>query len=1024
MALNPAALTIKFNRTALVLYTLCMIAGVLSFDSIGRREYPQFTIRSANIIATYPGRTAEQVELELAEVIEQALREMIEVDEVTSTSRPGYAVIEVEIDESYSGDEMEDIWTDLRNKVNEAQLPAGTQAVIVNDDFGDVYPYLYGLQGDGFSPAEVSHYADLIKDRLLQIDGVGKVVFHGEESERVFLEFSASELAERGLSPQDVAAQLQSQNAAVDSGTADFDDERIQVVTLGEFESIEELGSYRLAIPGQASSVQVSDLFEIRRGYEDPPSTLSHFNGKRVHCIAISMVEGGVVTKIGEEVDRVMGELQKTLPVGLEIERMFYQPIYVNASINNFIENLGQAFFFVVLVMLLFAGWRLAVIVGALVPSVCLFALAFMPSLDVELEMMSIAALIIALGILVDNAVVVCEQILNRLNEGMDRKKAVIDSIGGLVIPLLASSATTIAAFGVIAMAPGSAAEFTFSLFAVVTLSLLGSWLLSLTIIALFCYYFLKPLKKDTLIGKGLSKLYAPYEALLRFAIRLRWTYPILIAVLTVGALALFAKVPSIFFPPNERGQFVIDFELPQGNGVLATEESVGSFENWLLQEKGDLVESVSTWIGEGGPRWYLSLSPESANPNYALLSVLTFSQDPQVVAGLIADIKRYAARELVDIRVSPKALENGPPVGDPIQIELAGPEIATLYRLRDEMVEEINQVEGMYDVRDNWGAWTKQATVDPDPVRIARVGLTTTGLADAINSYYQGVQATHYREDEESIPVLLRARGDYRDNFERLPDLPIIESETGVVPLQHVADVEMRFLPGAIHRKDTVRTITLKGKVEGRYSSEALAEIQPRLTALMESDRWEEGYTVNYNGENAESAEAQANIASGMPLPMACLALILIAQFNSIRRFAVIIFTIPPMMIGVVPGLLVTGSSFGFMTLLGLIALLGIIVNNAILLIDEINLQLAKGHPTLEDVLAEAAKSRLRPILMTTTTTVIGLLPLALGGGGMWSSMAWAMIFGLAFATALTLLLCPILFFLFFQKSYPPQEA
>ncbi|MEM1296605.1 MAG: efflux RND transporter permease subunit, partial [Verrucomicrobiota bacterium] len=769
---------------------------------------------------------------------------------------------------------------------------------------------------------------------------------------------------------------------------------------------------------GDAASVRIRDIFEIQRAYEDPPDTLSHFNGERVLCIAASMIDGGVVSKIGEEIEERLQTIQNTLPIGLEIERMFYQPIYVDQSIADFLVNLGQAFFFVMLVMFLFSGWRLAVIVGVLVPSVCLFAFAFMPVFDVELEMMSIAALIIALGILVDNAVVVCEQILNRLNEGMERAKAVTDSIKALMIPLLAGSGTTIAAFAVIATAEGGAAEFTFSLFAVVTLSLLGSWLLSITIIALFCYSFLQPLKRDTLVGRLVTASLGPYEALLRFMIRLRWAYPILIVLLTIVALAGFGKVPSIFFPPNERGQFIIDFELPQGKNIYETEEGVKKLEDWLLTEHGDKVATIASWIGEGGPRWYLSLSPESPNRNYALLSVLTKVEDPEVVQELISRVSEFALANLPDARVTPKALENGPPVGDPIQIRISGPDMDTLYGLRDRISAEVKLVEGLYDVRDDWGAWVKQVVVDPDPVRASRLGITTETIADALSQHYSGTTASYYREGEDSIPIVLRSQGDYRTHLERIRDLPIYNAETGAIPISQVADVRIEFSPGAIERRDTVRTMTIQGRVRGRFASEALAEIQPKVAALMNSADWPNGYGIEYAGEQADSAEAQGQIAAAMPGPMMCLCLILIAQFNSIRRFLIIIFTIPPMMIGVVPGLLLTGSSFGFMTLLGLLALMGIIVNNAILMLDETNLQLESGK-LLMDAVVDAAKSRLRPILMTTFTTIIGLTPLALGGGGMWSSMANAMIFGLAFATALTLLLCPILFFLFFRRTY-----
>lgn len=1018
--MNPAAFTLKNNRTVLVFYFLLLGIGVQTFFTIGRLEYPEFTIRQAQIITSYPGRTTIQVEQEVTEPLEHSIRKMAEVDEVTSTSKPGLSIITVELGEQYFG--LEDIWSDLRNRVNETQLPQGTSTPQVNDDFGDVAPYVYALRGDGFSFQEMQDYAEDIRDDLLAVDGAAKVELYGDQDERVYLEFSSSEFAANDVSPLQIGQILNSQNAVASSGDVLVDTQRYDLVTLGEFDSLDELANYRVTPPGQATTVRVADFFAVHRDYIDPPQSLAHYDGERVICIAVTMVDGGVVTEVGERLNDRLAEIQADLPLGLEIESMFYQPEYVSKSINDFIVNLGQAFFFVVVVMFLFAGWRIAMIVGVLVPSAILFCFTFMPAFGIALEMMSIAALIIALGLLVDNAVVVSEQILVRLSEGMDRQEAVTKSVSGLMIPLLAASGTTIAAFSPIALAPGSTSEFTYSLFAVVTLTLLSSWVLSLTIIPLFCFHFLKPLKRDTPVGRLLNLAYKPYEGLLRFTIKLRWTYPILIFVLTVVAGWGFKFVPNIFFPPNERGQFVIDFELAQGTDIIETEQQVRKLENWLLTEHKDDVRSVSAWIGEGGPRWYLALSPEPPNPNYSFLTVLTHSPMPKDVQALIEQVHEFARDELPSARVVAKALENGPPVGDPIQIEIYGDNLRTLYDLRDKIVAEVKQVDGMYDVRDDWGAWIKQITIDPDPVRSARLGLTTSDIAESLELQFSGTTVTAYREEDKSIPVVMRSREDYRQRPERLDDLPIF-TNSGALPLAQVADIRIEFLPGSILRTDTTRVLTVKGRVAGRYSSEALADIQPRIAQLLESKDWPVGYHIEYAGEQAESAESSGKIGAAMPISLSILALILISQFNSMRRCLIIALTIPPMMIGVVPGLLLTGSSFGFMTMLGMIALLGIIVNNAILLIDEMDIQLKAGLEFTEAIV-EAARSRLRPIIITTVTTIIGLAPLAISGGGMWSSMAFAMMFGLGFATLLTLLLCPVLFYLFFRKKYEKAEA
>ena len=1012
-AMNPAEWALKNDRTTWTLYTLALLVGVATFFSIGRLEYPEFTIRTAQIITEYPGRTSEQVEQEVTEPIEQAIRKMAEVDKIKSTSKPGLSIISVEVKEQYF--DMEDIWTDLRNRISDARLPSSARVPRVNDDFGDVAPYIYALKSDGFSAREMLEYAEDIRDEIVAVEGVGKVEIHGEQEERVYLEFSSSEMSSYGFSPNDLSKQISDQNVAAASGQVRVGRERIDLVTQGEFENLDELRSFRLSLLGQAAGVRLEDVVDIRRGYIEPARSVSHYNGERVICLAVTMVKGGVVTEIGEAIESRLESIKASLPHGLDIESMFFQPVYVAKSVNDFLVNLGQAFFFVVLVMFLFAGWRIAVVVGVLVPSAILVCFALMPRFGVQLEMMSIAALIIALGLLVDNAVVVSEQILVRLGQGESRFDAATKSVGGLTVPLLAASGTTIAAFSPIALSSGGTSEFTYSLFVVVSLTLLSSWVLSLTIIPMLCFYFLQPLKRETWVGRQLLALYDPYERFLRLALKGRWVYPIVILILTLVAGMGFRFVPSIFFPPNERGQFIIDFELALGTDIEETENQVREFEQWLLAEKSEVIQSVSAWIGDGGPRWYLSLSPEPPNPNYSFLSVLTTVDDPEEIDRIVVSVREHARVHFPDARITAKALENGPPVGDPIQIRVYGEEMPMLYTLKDRIIEKIRGVDGLYDLRDDWGAWIKQLSVSPDPVRSARLGLSTDSISSMLNLQFSGAEITQFREGEKSIPVILRSQEDFREHPERASDIPVF-SAVGAIPLSQVADLSLEFLPGSILREDTLRVMTLKGRVNGRYSSEALSDIQPLVAELVESDDWPTGYRVEYGGEQEESAKAQGGIASAMPISLSFLMLILIAQFNSIRRLGIILMTIPPMLIGVVPGLLITGSSFGFMTLLGLIALLGIIVNNAILLIDETDRLIGEGQSLIEGIVA-AAKSRMRPIVMTTITTIIGLLPLALSGGGMWSSMAYAMMFGIGFATLLTLVLCPVLYSLFFRN-------
>ena len=1020
--MNPAELCLRHNRVTWLIYAILMLAGLQTFFTIGRLEYPPFTIRNAQIITTYPGRTSQQVEEQVTEPIEQAIRQMAEVKKITSTSKAGLSILVVEVHEEYF--DLEPIWQDLRNKVAAVSLPTGASRPNVNDEFGDVFPYVFALHGDGYSAREMLDTAEDIRDRLLSVNGVAKVAFHGDQPERVYVEFSSSKLAAYAVSTASLTSQLGSQNAVADSGDVVAGSLRLNLLTRGEFENIQELADTRLTVPGQSTSIRLSDIATVRRAPIDPAQAYCRHDAERVISIAVSMVDGGVVTEIGDRVAAEVDAIQAELPIGLDIERIFFQPEYVGASIRAFLSNLAQAFLFVVVVMFLFAGLRIALIIGILVPSATLGAFVFMPWAGVQLEMMSIAALIIALGLLVDNAVVVSEQILVRLGNGVDRRTAMIESVGGLGFPLLAASGTTIAAFLPIRLSPGGIGEFCYSLFAVVSLTLLASWALSLTVIPLFCYYFLRPLKRDTWVGRLFQRVYAPYERLLRRMLAWGWGYPLIILALTMVAGWSFQFVPSIFFPPNERGQFVIDLELPLGTDLAETERCVERMESWLLESQGDRVRSVTVWIGQGGPKWYLSLTPEPANPNYAFFSVLTHSDDPADIVDLIDEIHRHAEYAFPSARVTAKPLENGPPVGDPIQLRLFGRDLDELYAQRDALAGVLKSAQGVTDIRDDWGVWVKQVSIEPDLVRASRLGLTTRDIAQELNVQYRGSVATDLLEEDRVIPVVLRSRDDYRLRPERLPDLPIYSAEGGSVPLGQIAETKLEFLPGTIKRENTTRVMTIKARVQGRFTSDVLAELQPKVAEYAESDAFPSGYWVEWGGELKESAEAQGKIFSAMPIALGALLLILISQFNSFRRVGIVGLTIPPMLIGVVPGLLITGSTFGFMTLLGLIALMGIIVNNAILLIDATEearrnrADEADGLAALTESIVDAATSRLRPIVMTTITTMIGLVPLAVGGGGMWSSMAVAMMSGLAFATALTLVLCPVLYYLCFRRG------
>lgn len=1010
--MNIAGWCIKNNRTAFVAFFIIVLAGLFAFQSVPRLETPDFTIRVAMVITQFPGASPKKVEELITDKLEAKFQEMPEVETIESQSLTGVSIISVNCYSEYS--DMQPIWTRLRNKVADvkSELPQGIYGPYVDDEFGDVFPVLIALTGDGYTYKELKDTADEIRAELLLVEDVAKVNFHGTQQERIFVEFSNARLADLGISPQQLAMVLNSQNVLQPGGVAKVGPEQVVIEATGEFKTVEDIKRTSLRIAGQKDALYLKDVAEVRRGFIDPPSTMVNYNNERCIMLAVSMASGGKVTDMGKRVLEKMEEIQNTLPIGLECHPFFYQHKYVSKSINDFMVNLLEAFVFVVIVMLAFTGLRMGLIAGALVPMAMLMCIAMMPAFDIALQQVSIAALIISLGMLVDNGVVTSENILVRLGNGEERFKAVTGAVKELWLPLLAASLTTICAFLPIAIAESDVGEYCFSLFQVVSITLLSSWLLSLTLIPMLCYYFLKPKKEAQSFD---SRMYRGYRALLFGSLKARPLFLLIVIVMFFTAGWAFKFVPSLFFPPEEREMVLIDFWEPYGWDIRSTEQQVSKLEQYLFGET-NTVQEVSSFIGSGGPRWFLGLNVEQDNPNYA--NVVINLKSREAVADFIETTRDYLNSEFPDCRHTVKRLENGPPVGAPIQIRLAGRNIDKLYELRDLISGSLEEIPGVVNIRDDWGEWTKKLEVDVSQEQAKRAGFTSEDVAISLQAQISGMPATEYREGKEVIPVIIRSKSAYREDLGKIESLNVYSYATGQnIPLLQIARTKLDWQPSKIVRRNRLRTMTILMDVEGRFAMEVLKDIEPVVGDIL-AENAPSGYSVEYGGEDADSADAQASINAGLPLAMGLLALILVGQFNSIRRPLIIAITIPPMIVGIVPGLLITQAPFGFMAFLGMISLMGIIVNNAIMMIDRIEIEKDLGRD-LSDAIVIAAQKRLRPILMTAITTIVGLIPLSLQGGEMWRPMANTIIFGLAFATVLTLLLCPVLYSIFFRAKY-----
>lgn len=1010
--MNLSSWCIQNNRTVLVLLALVVLGGITTFRTISRRENPEFTIRNALIITRFPGASPRRVEELVTDKIEKRIREIAEIEFVTSQSMTGVSIITVKVWDRYM--DMAPIWSRLRNKVEDVkrELPEGVQEPTVNDEFGDVFGLVFALTADGFTYREIKDAADDVRNRLLEVENVAKVDVHGVQAERIFVEFSNARLAEFGFSPFLLAQALGLQNIVQSGGSGLLGPERVIIEPTGEFTSVDQLRRTSLRIPGRAEAVYLEDIATVRRGFVDPPNSMARFNGEKCLVLAISMAAGGNISRVGAEVRRRLEEIEGELPVGLDFKEVAYQPRFVDRSIRDFSINLVQAFGFVVIVMLVFAGLMAGLIAGVLIPISMLLCVLLMPYFDVELQQISIAALIISLGIMVDNGVVVSEDFMVRLARREPRKEAAEGVFRELWKPLFAASLTTIAAFLPIAIADSAVGEYCYSLFVVVTITLLASWLVSLTVVPMLCYYLLRP-KETVQTFSGL--FYRSYRRAVIFGLKRRWLVVVGVVALTCGGLVFFGFVPKLFFPPNEREMFVIDFWQPYGTDIETTVERVSALEEFLLGN--DEVRSVSTFVGYGGPRWYLSLNPEQENPNYAFLLVNTETVDG--VPGVVDATRKRLRQAFPDTRATVKLLENGPSVGAPIQVRLSGSSTETLYDLRDRIARVLSRPATTTGIRDDWGEWTKKIIVDVNQDQAKYAGFSSQDVAYSLSTQISGMRATEFREGNEVIPIVLRSRKDYREDLGRLESLNVYSYyDAHSAPLLRVARTELVWQPSNIRRRNEKRTITIQADLERGLASDVLPEIREGIDELVAAPDWPSGYTLEYGGENEESSKAQESIFDGLPVAFGIIALILVAQFNSIRRPVIIVLTIPPMIFGIALGLLGTSAPFGFMALLGMISLMGIIVNNAIMLIDRIEIERSRGC-TPQDAIVLSSQKRLRPILTTTITTVVGLVPLSLQGGEMWRPMANTIMFGLLFSTLLTLLLCPVLYSFFFRVGF-----
>ncbi len=1008
---------IENNRVTWVLLAVILIAGFQAFNTMPRAYDPGFIIRTAQVVTYFPGAAAERVEALVSAPIEEVIKELPELDFVRSESRAGVSIVSVNIRESYT--EMRPIWDNLRRKIDSVaeELPEGVTEPQVNDDFGDVYGIVVGLTGEGYSFKELHTIADEVKAVFLQIRDTAKVEILGVQEERIFLEYNNARLADLGLSPGLLTQILEGRNIVVSGGSFKLGDERISLEPSGNFESMAEIGATLLRLPGTNQLFQLRDVATLKRGYVDPPEELVSVSGDPAIAIAIAMREGGNNIKLGEAVKTAIAGFYQSYPIGIEFQLVSFSPQEVDEKVRGFVINLLQAVAVVSLVMLATLGLRTGLVVSSLIPVTMLLSIVVMSTLSIGLDQISLAALIIALGMLVDNGIVISESIMVQMEQGKSAVDAAIDSSAELRTPLLTASLTTAAAFLPIYLAESSVGEFTASLFKVVTITLLSSWVVALTIVPLLCVRFIR-VKLSAATTP--SRLQGAYRHLLTGLLSHRALTLAVTGVVLVFALRAFELVPKLFFPPSDRSYFTVEFELPTGTNIDRTQRIVSEVEDYLQGKEIDpgIAGAVVNWVsyvGSGGPRFVLSHNPVPSAPGFALMVVNVTS--PTVIGSIRRDLEVFVEDRYPDLELKTRLIENGPSVENPVEIRLSSSDSTRLFFAVDALKKKLRELGGLRNISDNWGQRQKKLEVRIDQARAVRAGITNQDIAVSMQAGLSGIQLTEYREGEDVIPVVLRSKTSTLHDVNKVSSLSVYNQSSGqAVPLKQVADVQLVWDIAKVYRRNGIRTVAIGAQLEpGVTAADRMAILQPWLEE--QRTAWGSEVAIELGGESESSGDANKAIADKLPVAGFIILLLLVGQFNSMRKSLVILTTIPLGLIGVVVSLLVGQSFFGFMTLLGVVSLAGIVINNAIVLLERIDLE-RSGGLTHFDAIVAAAVQRSRPIVLTTATTVLGLLPLYLGGGEMWEPMALAIMGGLLFSTILTLGVVPVLYAVLFGVS------
>ena len=1023
------------------LLVVLLLLGTASYFQLGQDEDPPFTFRAMALRVFWPGATAQQVAEQVTDKLEKTLQEVPYSDKIRSYSKPGEALIIFQVKDSSPPKEMAQIWYTVRKKIGDMRgtLPGGVVGPFFNDEFGDVYGSIFALSADGFSYEELKEQADRVRQRLLKVPNVNKVAIFGAQDEKVFIEISQKRLAQLGLDFNTVLAQIGQQNAVESAGVINSPTDFVQVRVGGQFKSLDELKGFPIRAGG--NSFKLGDIAEIKRAYVDPPQVKVRHQGKEVISLGISMAKGGDIIELGQLLKTATAAIQADLPVGIELHQFQNQANVVSRSVNEFVGTLIEAVLIVLAVSFISLGlhfkpgswkfsidWRPGLVVGITIPLVLAITFVTMYYWGVGLHKISLGSLIIALGLLVDDAIIAVEMMVRKLEEGYDKARAATFAYEATAMPMLTGTLITAVGFLPIGLAKSTVGEYTFAIFAVTAAALLISWLVSVYFVPYLGTLLLK--SKPQVIANGGAEgsidgephelfdtpFYARFRALVNGCVKHRWiTIALTIATLLLGLVGM-GKVQNQFFPDSTRPEVLVDLWYPEGTSYAANEEISRRVEARLMKLEG--VEHVTMWVGSGAERFVLVLDQVFPQSNVSQLILMT--RDPAARKRLLRELPALLATEFPEVRARAKLLPQGPPVPYPVQFRVVGPDPAKVRTYADEVKAIMRTNPNLRGINDNWNESVKVLRLEVDQDKARSLGVSSQAIAQAARTINSGSTVGQYRDGDRLIDMVLRQPLEERNALTDMANAYVPTTTGRSIPLGQIAKANFAWEPGVLWREGRDYAATVQGDIiEGLQGATVTAQLNPLFAPLRA--KLLPGYRIEVAGAVEESAKGQGSIAAGAPLMLFIMFTLLMLQLHSFSRSVLVFLTAPMGIAGVAGALLLLNRPFGFVALLGVIALMGMIMRNSVILIDQIEQDRERGVPAWTAVV-EAAVRRFRPIILTAAAAVLAMIPLS--RSVFWGPMAVAIMGGLIVATVLTLLALPAMYAAWFRVKPAEQEA